>query len=68
MGNILRELREMRGISQQKCAEDTGISLRTWQRYERDGFGCLEYLKRIAEYFGVTIDELEKGSVNTKIG
>ena len=58
MGNIIRDLRIKMGLSQQKCADEIGISKRTLQRYEKGMLGNIEYLKKIALYFDVSLDEL----------
>ena len=58
MRNKIRELRIKKGISQQQCADDIGISRRTLQRYEKGSLGGIEYLKKIADYFHVSLDEL----------
>jgi transcriptional regulator with XRE-family HTH domain len=58
MGNIIRDLRIKKRLSQQKCADEIGISKRTLQRYEQGSFGNIEYLKKIAVYFNVSLDEL----------
>ena len=60
MKNRIQELRKKKGVSQQKCAEDVGISIRTLQRYEKGHLGSLEYIKKLADYFNVHIDELER--------
>ena len=58
MENNIRKLRIEMGISQQKCADDIGISIRTLQRYEQGYLGGIEYLKKIADYFNVSLDDL----------
>ena len=62
MGSILRKLRKEKGMSQQKCADEIGISLRTLQRYEKGKYGYAEYLIKIAEYFEVSFDDIKKDS------
>lgn len=59
MGNRLKELRERKGISQQLCADEVGISVRTLQRYEHGKPGCIEYLIKLAKYYSVSLDYLE---------
>lgn len=55
--NRLKKLRLERGISQEKCAEETGISLSSIKRYEKDGIvGNAYNLKRLSEYFCVEMD------------
>lgn len=59
MENIsrLKKLRLDKGISQEKCAQDTGISLSSIKRYERDGIvGNAYNLKQLAEYYYVEMD------------
>ncbi len=58
MENRIKELREARKISQQKCADDLGISPRTLQRYEKGETENLSYFVKLAEYFGVEIEEI----------
>lgn len=55
----LREIRESRGISQRKAALDLNLSPVVYGRYEnglREPSNAL--LTLIADYFGVTVDEL----------
>lgn len=55
--NRLKKLRQEKGISQEKCAMETGISLSSIKRYERDGIiGNAYNLKRLAEYYRVDMD------------
>jgi transcriptional regulator with XRE-family HTH domain len=55
--NRLKKLRLDRGISQEKCANETGISLSSIKRYERDGIiGNAYNLKRLAEFYSVDMD------------
>jgi transcriptional regulator with XRE-family HTH domain len=55
--NRLKKLRIERGISQEKCAQDTGISISSIKRYEKYGIvGNTYNLKRLAEYFCVEMD------------
>ena len=52
------EWRLKKGLSQQQCADEIGLSLRTLQRYEQGSLGGIKYLKKIANYFDVSLDEL----------
>lgn len=55
--NRLKRLRLDRGISQDKCAQETGISLSSIKRYEKSGIiGNAFNLKRLAEYYNVEMD------------
>lgn len=59
MDNIsrLKQLRIKKGISQEKCSQETGISISSIKRYEKDGIvGNAYNLKRLAEYFNVDMD------------
>ena len=58
MDNGIKRIREERGISQQKCADDLGISIRTLQRYEKGETENLSYFIRLARYFCVDLEEL----------
>ena len=53
------ELRVKRGILQKDIAKEVGISLQTYQRYE---YGTrepkLSALIALADYYGMTLDEL----------
>lgn len=55
----LRYLREQKGLSQRECAEIFGISgsaVAMWEQDQRKP--DIEMLVRLAEHFGVTLDEL----------
>ena len=55
----IKSLREEKGVSRKKCSLDTGISERTIQRYENGySVGNVEYLRILANYFGVTMEYL----------
>lgn len=54
----LKQLREKKGVSQSQCARETGIPLRTFQRYESGkNIGDLDYLLRLVEYFNLNIKD-----------
>ena len=56
----LRLLRKAHGLKQQELADQLGISLRAYQYYERnEREPQLSVLVRIADYFGISLDELE---------
>lgn len=55
----LRYLREQKGLSQRECAEIFGLSgsaVTMWEQDQRKP--DIEMIARLAEYFGVTLDEL----------
>jgi len=55
--NRLKKLRMEKGISQEKCSHDTGISISSIKRYERSGIVGNSYnLKILSEYFCVDMD------------
>ena len=64
MENAIKRIRMERGISQQKCAEDVGMSLRTLQRYEKGEPIGVENYRKLAAYFEVTMDELGNNDTN----
>lgn len=55
----LKELRENKGVTQNKVAEVIGCAKSTYPKYEREEREPdIEALCRLADYFGVTIDYL----------
>lgn len=64
----LKELRSKKGVSQAKLAADIHISRSAVAKWE-NGFGLPndESLKLLADYFGVTIDELISNKSNEEI-
>ena len=55
----LKELRKKKNVSQVQCSKDTGIPLRTLQRYEKgDNIGDTEYLCCLMEYFDLKPSDL----------
>ena len=55
----LKELRKSRKKTQREMAEYLGIGLRAYQYYERnEREPQLSVLVRIADYFGISLDEL----------
>jgi transcriptional regulator with XRE-family HTH domain len=58
-GNRLRELREARGLSQEELADKVGSSEPQIWRYEHNkGNPTKDVLERLADFFGVSVDEL----------
>ena len=59
LGNNLYNLRKKRGLSQEEFAEKIHISRQAVSKWERgEAFPDIENLIEIAEFYGVTIDEL----------
>jgi transcriptional regulator with XRE-family HTH domain len=58
---ILRALRQSQKLMQSDIAEKLGVSLSSYQKYERDKncvMPSIEVLMRIADYYGVSVDYL----------
>ena len=69
IGNFLKELREDRGLTQiqlsQKLVEDGGYSDALISKWERgQTLPNIDDLKRLAKYFGVSVDEILNGTRN----
>ena len=63
----LKALRESRGITAKKAAQDLGLPATTYSNYERDiREPSAMVLIKIAAYFGVSIDYLCGNSSGTK--
>lgn len=60
----LKQLREQKGVSQIKCANETGIPLRTLQRYESgDNIGDPGYLLKLMNYFELDVTDFVQDSI-----
>lgn len=58
MYKIYAELRDARGMTDYEVGMKTGIAAATFTRWKGGGTPRLEKLQKIADLFGVTIDEL----------
>lgn len=59
MKSRIRQLREKRGLMQQRLASELGITQQMLSKYERDvTLIKVDVLKKIAKYFNVTTDYL----------
>lgn len=59
-GNILRELRKEKGLTQQQLADAIGMGASTIRMMEiNQRKGSIEVINLLAQYFGVSIDYLE---------
>lgn len=59
LGSKIKSLRNKRGITQEKLAEELGISFQAISKWENNvSMPDIQLLPQIAIYFGVTIDEL----------
>lgn len=55
---FVRQQRESRGDRQKDAAEAVGIVESTWRSYEQGKLPTLATSFRVADYLGVTVDEL----------
>ena len=61
INNRLKELRSAVGLNQSEMAEKLGVSVSSYQKYEREKnsiMPSIEVLIKIAEFFGVSVDYL----------
>ena len=57
--NKLKELRKAKGVSQQEVANFIGVTRTSYTQYESEKRGVsAEILSKLADYFGVTIDDI----------
>ncbi len=62
IGNFIKELRKEKGVTQEELAEAMNTSRRTISRWETGvNMPDLDLIPEIAEYFGITINELFDG-------
>ncbi len=67
--NNLMMLRNMHGLSQEALAEKIGISRQSYAKWESGATTPdIEKCKRLADFYGVTIDSLLKTETEEKIG
>lgn len=67
MGQRLLALRTQAGLSQEALAERLGVSRQSISKWETDAsIPDLDKLVRLGEIFGVTLDELVKGTTDDK--
>ncbi len=58
----LKEERAKRNLTQEEMAENIGMNLRTYQRYEAGKYPlCFDNLIFISEYLEISIDNLLQG-------
>lgn len=57
----IKELRARKNVSQEEAAKGIGVSIQTYNRWELYGVGSakMKNIKRAAEYFGVSVDEIK---------
>lgn len=62
IGEILKELRRSKGVSQENLAELCGVSMQAVSKWENgQSFPDITFLPKLAGYFQVTIDTLLLG-------
>ena len=62
-------LRNMHGMSQEEIAEKIGISRQAYAKWEKGAtVPDIEKCKRLADFYGVTVDSLLKTETEDKIG
>lgn len=57
----LKQLRKQKGISQEEAAQSLGVSLSSYQKYEREKSSVtpsIDVILRIADFYGVSTDYL----------
>ena len=65
IGLFIQSLRKEKGITQNELAEHFGISNKTVSKWEcGDALPEIPLLKSLAEYYGVTVDEILNGERN----
>ncbi len=68
IGNFLAELRKEKGITQRDLADYLGVSDKTISHWECDKYSPdISVIPILAEYFGITCDEILKGEKITPI-
>lgn len=62
LGRRISELRKKKGITQDQLAEEMGVSSQAVSKWEND-ISCpdIGLLPQLADYFGITLDELMRG-------
>ena len=66
-GTKLAEMRREKGMTQLELAEKMGVTDKAVSKWERDlSFPDVNSIPKLAEIFGVTVDELMQGKAGTK--
>jgi transcriptional regulator with XRE-family HTH domain len=55
---LVKDVRKKRGHRQTDAAESVGVVESTWRSYERGQLPTVDNLYRVADYLGMTADEL----------
>lgn len=59
--NLLRNLRERKILTQENVAEKIGVHVVTYQSIEGSGNTSRQTAKKLADFFGVSVDNLQQG-------
>lgn len=66
VGNLISTLRKEQKLKQQELADKLGVSPKTISKWETgSGLPDISFLKKISEIFGITIEELLEGNLNS---
>lgn len=69
LGERLKELRKQRRLTQQELAQQIGCSHQTISKYEKDeNMEKIKVISSLSDFFGVSTDQLIKGTVSQNIG
>ena len=59
IGNTIKTLRKAKGVTQEEVARELGVSYQAVSKYENEvAQPDISLIPLLAQYFGVTIDEL----------
>jgi transcriptional regulator with XRE-family HTH domain len=58
LGKFIRETREERGLTQAQAAAQIGVAEMTWSNWERGLTPSLECFLKLADWSGISADEL----------
>lgn len=61
----LCELMQKRGVSSYKLAKKIGVHVSTVTNWKEGNSPKIEHLKKVADYFGVTVDDLLSDNQST---
>ena len=65
---FLKALRKAKGLTQEEVAADLFLSPKTISRWESGlGIPDINIISSVAEFYGVTVDEILKGERNNKV-
>ncbi len=69
LGERLKELRKREKLTQQELAQQIGCSHQTISKYEKDeNMEKIKVISSLSDFFGVSTDQLIKGTVSKKLG